>query len=80
MALVQVREAHKSRLSGKNPYFVAKSRFMRAGVPVQAVRLETIEQNYGRAYKLNNLALGSYAKSEGVPWVISSRVSRPTNW
>ena len=73
MALVQVREAHKSRLSSKNPYFVTKSRFMRAGVPVQAVRLETIEQKYGRAYKLNNLALGSYAKIGGVPWVISSR-------
>ena len=73
MALVQIREAHKQRLSGKNPYFVAKSHFMRAGVPVQAVRLETIEQNYGRAYTLNNLALGAYAKIGGVPWVISTR-------
>ena len=73
MALVQVREAHKQSLSGQNPYFVAKSRFMRGGVPVQAVRLETIEQDYGRAYKLNNLALGAYAKIGGVPWVISTR-------
>ena len=73
MALVQVREAHKKRLSGQNPYFVAKSCFMRSGVPVQAVRLETIEQNYGRAYKLNNLALAAYAKIGGVPWVISRR-------
>ena len=73
MALVQIREAHRRRLSGKNPYFVAKSRFMRAGVPVQAVRLETIEQDYGRAYKLNNLALAVYAKLGGVPWVISTR-------
>lgn len=73
MALVQVREAHKQRLSEHNPYFVAKSRFMRAGVPVQAVRLETLEQNYGRAYTLNNLALGTYAKIGGTPWVISTR-------
>ena len=73
VALVQVREAHRRRLSGQNPYFVAKSRFMRAGVPVQAVRLETIEQTYGRSYKLNNLALGVYAKLGGVPWVISTR-------
>lgn len=73
MALVQVREAHKRRLSGQNPYFVAKSRFMRAGVPVQAVRLETIEQDYGRAFKLNNLGLAAYAKIGGVPWVISTR-------
>lgn len=73
VALVQVREAHRRRLSDQNPYFVAKSRFMRAGVPVQAVRLETIEQAYGRGYKLNNLALGVYAKLGGVPWVISTR-------
>ena len=73
MALVQVREAHKQRMSEHNPYFVAKSRFMRAGVPVQAVRLETLEQNYGRAYTLNNLALATYAKIGGTPWVISIR-------
>lgn len=73
MALVQIREAHKQRLPAENPYFVVKGRFMRAGIPVQAVRLETIEQNYGRAYKLNNLALAAYAKVGGVPWVISTR-------
>ena len=73
LALVQVREAHKQRASGQNPYFVAKARFMRAGVPVQAVRLETVEANRGKAYSLNNLALAAYAKIGGVPWVISTR-------
>lgn len=73
LALVQVREAHKQRSAGVNPYFVAKARFMRAGVPVQAVRLETVEANRGRAYTLNNLALATYAKIGGVPWVISTR-------
>ena len=73
LALVLVREAHKQRISAENPYFVAKSRFMRAGVPVQAVRLETIEKKQGRAYILNNLALASYAKIGGLPWVISTR-------
>lgn len=73
LALVQVREAHKQRSAGVNPYFVAKARFMRAGVPVQAVRLETVEANRGRAYSLNNLALATYAKIGGVPWVISTR-------
>jgi hypothetical protein len=46
---------------------------MRAGVPVQAVRLETIEEQRGRSYSLNNLALATYAKIGGVPWVISTR-------
>lgn len=73
LALIQVREAHRRRESPQNPYFVAKSRFMRAGVPVQAVRLETVEQTRGRAYTLNNLALAAYAKIGGVPWVISTR-------
>ena len=73
LALVQVREAHKRRISAQNPYYVAKGRFMRSGVPVQAVRLETIEETRGRAYILNNLALASYAKIGGVPWVISTR-------
>jgi hypothetical protein len=73
LALVQVREAHKQRSAGINPYFVAKARFMRAGVPVQAVRLETVEENRGQAYSLNNLALAAYAKIGGVPWVISTR-------
>lgn len=73
LALVQVREAHRQRPSGQNPYYVAKSRFMRAGVPVQAVRLETVEAQRGRAYSLNNLALAAYAKIGGVPWVISTR-------
>ncbi len=73
LALVQVREAHKRSISAQNPYFVAKSHFMRSGVPVQAVRLETIDESRGRAYSLNNLALAAYAKIGGVPWVISTR-------
>jgi hypothetical protein len=73
LALVQVRSAHRHRIPCLNPYFVAKSRFMRAGVPVQAVRLETVEERRGKAYILNNLDLAAYAKIGGVPWVISTR-------
>jgi hypothetical protein len=73
LGLVQVRQDHRQRASGQNPYFVAKSRFMRAGVPVQAVRIETVEEQRGRAYTLNNLALATYAKIGGIPWVISTR-------
>ena len=72
MALVQIKEVHRRRLSGDNPYYVAKAQFMRAGVPVQAVRLETIDQERGLPYTLNNLALATYAKLGGVPWVIST--------
>ena len=73
LALVQVRTAHRQWASAQNPYYVAKARFMKAGVPVQSVRLETVEESKGRAYSLNNLALAAYAKIGGVPWVISTR-------
>jgi hypothetical protein len=73
LALVQVRGAPRQRIPSQNPYFVAKSRFMRAGVPVQAIRIETVEETRGKAYSLNNLALAAYAKIGGVPWVISTR-------
>ncbi|MDE0226717.1 MAG: Piwi domain-containing protein [Gammaproteobacteria bacterium] len=72
LALVQVREAHKQIVASDNPYYVAKGHFMRAGVPVQAVRLETIDNSRGRVYSLNNLALAAYAKIGGIPWVISA--------
>ena len=72
LALVQVREEHKRIVAPDNPYYVAKSRFMRSGVPVQAVRLETIDNTRGRVYSLNNLALAAYAKVGGIPWVISA--------
>ena len=72
LALVQVREAHKRISASDNPYYIAKSHFMRSGVPVQAVRLETIDNSRGRVYSLNNLALAAYAKIGGIPWVISA--------
>lgn len=72
LALVQVSEAHKRLIASDNPYYVAKSHFMRSGVPVQAVRLETIDDSRGRTYSLNNLALAAYAKIGGIPWVISA--------
>ena len=72
LALVQVCEAHKRIIASDNPYYVAKSHFMRSGVPVQAVRLETIDNSRGRVYSLNNLALAAYAKIGGIPWVISA--------
>ena len=80
LALVQVRGAHRQRQSANNPYYVAKARFMKSGVPVQAVRLETVEAERGRAYSLNNLALATYAKIGGVPWVISSRGVATHDW
>ena len=72
LAIVLVREAHKLRTQAENPYFIAKSRLMSAGVPVQAIRLETIDDNRAKDFSLNNIALAIYAKIGGLPWVIST--------
>ena len=72
LALVQVCEAHKRLFASDNRYYVTKCHFMHAGVSVQAVRLETIDNSLGRVYSLNNLALAAYAKIGGIPWVISA--------
>lgn len=74
LALVQTRERFKRLRGDDNPYFVSKAAFMGAGVPVQAVTEEKVEaEDQQLPYILNNIALASYAKLDGVPWVISTR-------
>jgi hypothetical protein len=74
LALVQIREAFMDLPPNDNPYFVTKALFMSASVPTQAVRIEKIDGDVsGLPYLLNNVALASYAKLDGIPWVISTR-------
>lgn len=74
LALVQTRQAHRDLPAPSNPYLISKARFMTVGVPVQGVRLETIESDEaGLAYTLNGLALQAYAKLDGLPFVMSMR-------
>jgi len=74
LALVQTREAFRQAHGDENSYFVAKAAFMAAGVPVQAVQIEKMMYNdYQLPYLLNNVALATYAKLDGTPWVISTK-------
>jgi Piwi domain len=74
LALVQIREEYKQLYGDYNPYYVAKAALMSAGVPMQGLRIELIETpGMELAYALNNVALATYAKIDGVPWVISTR-------
>ena len=74
LAIVQTRESFKKLRGNTNPYLVLKAAFMEAGVPVQAVCIENIEAgDWSLPYILNNVALASYAKLDGIPWVISTR-------
>ncbi len=73
LAIVQTKDSFTLLRGKNNPYFVTKAAFMEAGVPTQAIKIENIEaENYSKAYILNNLALASYSKLDGIPWVIST--------
>lgn len=75
LALVQIRTGFKQLRNDRNPYFAAKSEFMGVGVPVQSIEAETADmQMRNLAYTVNNLALASYAKLGGSPFVISTRM------
>jgi hypothetical protein len=78
LGLVQTRTAFQTRHGNDNAYLVAKAAFMSAGIPVQAVQIETIQgKSHEIPYRLNNLALAIYAKLNGTPWVIATQ--RPTS-
>ena len=73
LALVQVRESYKKLDVIDNPYYVGKSLFFLHQVPVQDFTMELLSQaDAYLGYSLNNMALSSYAKMGGVPWLLKS--------
>lgn len=73
LALVQVREAFKKLDVIDNPYYVGKSLFFLHQVPVQDFTMELLSQaDYPLGCSLNNMALSSYSKMGGVPWLLKS--------
>lgn len=73
LALVQVRQSFKKRAVADNPYYIGKSLFFLHQVPVQDFTIELLNQSdYSLGYSLNNMALASYAKMGGVPWLLKS--------
>ena len=74
LALVQVEEAFKRGDDATNPYFTTKSIFLKLGVPVQSVRLETMLQPDSQlAFSMNHMSLATYAKLRGTPWLLASQ-------
>lgn len=73
LAIVQVRQAFKNLNVQENPYYIGKSLFFLHQVPVQDFTIELLSQNDNSlGYSLNNMALASYAKMGGVPWLLKS--------
>lgn len=73
LAIVQVADA-THRLRGEdNPYLVSKAVFHSQQIPVQEFKEETMAMAPGNLeYALSNMALASYAKLGGIPWLMKA--------
>jgi hypothetical protein len=73
LALVQIEESFHQLPVSQNPYFITKESFLAHQIPVQEFEIETA-QKYDRElqYSLNNMALATYAKMNGIPWLLKA--------
>lgn len=73
LALVQIEEAFHSLPAQGNPYFIAKQAFLTHQIPVQQFEIETAQKYDSQlAFVLNNMALATYAKLNGIPWLLKT--------
>lgn len=73
IVLVQTREEFKPLRGDANPYFATKATFMGAGIPTQAIQMDKIASlPENIPYILNTMAVATYAKLDGIPWVMTS--------
>jgi hypothetical protein len=73
IAFVQIEERFKDLPGPLNPYYATKATLLKNHVPVQSVRLETMTQaDTALVFSMNQLALASYAKLGGVPWLLAA--------
>ncbi|MES1241018.1 MAG: Piwi domain-containing protein [Acidobacteriota bacterium] len=74
LVFVQIEERFHSLQGASNPYLVTKAAFLAQQIPVQEFEIETVAgvpvKQLG--YVLNNMALASYAKLGGIPWLIQA--------
>lgn len=75
LALVEIEERFHLLTGATNPYLVTKAEFMGHQIPVQGFEIETTEIPDSRLqYVLNNMALATYAKLNGVPWLVRANM------
>jgi argonaute-like protein len=73
LALVQIEERFHKLYGDANPYFATKAAFLAHQVPVQEFETETAALPDNQlGYVLNNMALATYAKLGGVPWLMKA--------
>ena len=78
LALVQIQKGFRDLEGEDNPYLVTKHAFLAHQTPVQEFTLETATLSEGQlAFALNNMALATYSKLGGTPWLLRcDRVAR----
>jgi hypothetical protein len=75
LALVETEERFHDLRGATNPYLVTKAEFMSHQIPVQEFEIETADIPDSRLqYVLNNMALATYAKLGGVPWLVRAHL------
>lgn len=73
LAFVQTDEAFHNLYGDENPYLTTKAAFLAEQIPVQEFEIETIDApDRSLCYVLNIMALATYAKLGGIPWLIKA--------
>jgi len=71
LGLVQIEREFRELEGISNPYLITKHAFLTHQIPVQEFTLETASLWEGQlAYALNNMALATYSKLGGTPWLL----------
>lgn len=76
LILIQIEDGFKALPAEANPYLTTKAIFLSHGYVTQDFTIETISKpDSTLAYSLNQMALATYAKLGGVPWLLSATPS-----
>ncbi len=71
LGLLQVSREWRDRPYDDSPYWMGKALFLKQGTVVQALSVETVGmEDFPYACALANVALGTYAKLGGLPWLL----------
>jgi hypothetical protein len=73
LAVIQIEESFHQLPVSQNPYFITKESFLAHQIPVQEFEIETAQKpDRELQYSLNNMALATYAKLNGIPWLLKA--------
>lgn len=73
LCFVQIEGRFRDLPVAVNPYMICKAAFLTHQLPVQEFKIETTQLgSYSLSYALNNLALATYSKMRGTPWLLQS--------